>query len=47
MIESIMFFGLGFLAASLIALIIVPSVHNRAVRLTRHRLETTMPLSIA
>jgi len=34
MVEPIMFFGLGFLAASLIGLIIVPFVHGRAVRLT-------------
>src|SRR5436309_14764485 len=47
MIEPIMFFGLGFLAASLLALIIVPFVHNRAVRLTTKRLEAATPLSMA
>jgi len=47
MIEGIMFFGLGFLVASLIALIIVPLVHARAVRLTTRRVQASAPLSIA
>src|SRR5262245_52162214 len=47
MIESIMFLGLGFLAARLIALIILPLVHARAVRLTTRRVEASTPLSIA
>src|SRR5215217_2913777 len=47
MIEPIMFFGLGFLAASLLGLMIVPLVHNRAVRLTTRRLEAATPLSMA
>src|ERR1700710_462947 len=47
MIEPIMFFGLGFLAASLIGLIIVPFVHGRAVRLTVPRREAATPLSMA
>src|SRR5215470_11527905 len=47
MIEPIMFFGLGFLAASLIALITMPFVHGRAVRLTTRRLEAAIPLSMA
>jgi chromosome segregation ATPase len=47
MIEWIMFFGLGFLAASLIGLIIIPFVHARAVRLTIRRLEAATPLSMA
>src|SRR5689334_24086821 len=47
MIETIMFFGLGFLAASLIGLIIVPFVHGRAVRLTVRRLEAATPVSMA
>jgi chromosome segregation ATPase len=47
MIEPIMFFGLGFLAAALIGLIIVPFVHGRAVRLTVRRLEAATPLSMA
>ncbi|MEJ0078361.1 MAG: hypothetical protein WDO17_23540 [Alphaproteobacteria bacterium] len=47
MVEPIMFFGLGFLAASLIGLVIVPFVHGRAVRLTVRRLEAATPLSMA
>src|SRR5215210_7122443 len=47
MIEPIMFFGLGFLAASLLGLVIVPFVHGRAVRLTVRRLEAATPLSMA
>ena len=47
MIETIMFFGLGFLAASLVGLIIIPFVHGRAVRLTVRRLEAATPLSMA
>jgi chromosome segregation ATPase len=47
MIETIMYFGLGFLAASLLGLIIVPFVHGRAVRLTVRRLEAATPLSMA
>jgi len=47
MIEPIMYFGLGFLAAALIGLIILPFVHGRAVRLTVRRLEAATPLSMA
>ena len=32
MIEPIMFFGIGFLVASLIGLVIIPLVHTRAVQ---------------
>jgi chromosome segregation ATPase len=47
MVEPIMFFGIGFLVASLIGLIIIPLVHGRAVRLTMRRLEAATPLSMA
>src|SRR5216684_4089624 len=47
MIEPIMYVGLGFLAACLIALAIIPFVHARAVRLTLRRLEAATPLSMA
>jgi hypothetical protein len=47
MIESIMYFGIGFLVAILIALAIIPLVHNRAVRLTIRRLQDTIPQSMA
>jgi chromosome segregation ATPase len=47
MIEPIMFFAIGFLAASLFGLVLIPLVHNRAVRLTMRRLEAATPLSMA
>jgi chromosome segregation ATPase len=47
MIEPVMYFGIGFLAAALLGLLFVPLVHNRAVRLTMRRLEAATPLSIA
>src|SRR5262250_736671 len=47
MIEPIMYFGIGFLLAALIGLVVVPLVHNRAVRLTLRRLEAATPLSMA
>jgi hypothetical protein len=33
MIEAIMYFGIGFLVATLLGLLFIPPVHNRAVRL--------------
>jgi chromosome segregation ATPase len=47
MVEPIMIFGIGFLVASLCALVLMPLVHNRAVRLTKKRLEAAAPLSMA
>ena len=47
MIESVMYFGIGFLCASLLGLIIVPLVHNRAARLTVRRLDAATPVSMA
>src|SRR6476646_9883406 len=47
MIEPIMYFGIGFLVAALIGLVVVPLVHGRAVRLTMRRLEAAAPLSMA
>jgi len=47
MIESIMFFGGGFLVASLLALVLISFVHHRAVRLTHRRLEDAIPVSMA
>jgi chromosome segregation ATPase len=47
MIEPIMFFAIGFLVASLFGLVLIPLVHNRAVRLTMRRLEAATPLSMA
>jgi chromosome segregation ATPase len=47
MIESSMYFGIGFLLAVLSVLVVAPLVHGRAVRLTTRRLEATIPLSMA
>lgn len=47
MVEPIMYFGIGFLVAALIGLVVIPLVHNRAVRLTIRRLEAATPLSMA
>lgn len=47
MIEAIMFFTLGFLAASLIALVLLSAVWHRAVRLTTRRIEGAIPVSMA
>src|ERR1043165_8408263 len=47
MIEPIMYLAIGFLIAILCALMVVPLVHNRAVRLTTRRLEAATPLSMA
>src|SRR3989440_5402613 len=47
MVETIMYFGIGFLCASLFGLVLIPLVHNRAVRLTMRRLEAATPLSMA
>ena len=46
MIDSIMYFGIGFLVAALLGLLFIPAVHNRAIRLTMKRLEASMPVSI-
>ena len=47
MVENVMYVGAGFLLAALIGLIIIPLVHDRAVRLTMRRLEAATPLSMA
>jgi chromosome segregation ATPase len=52
MIESLMYSGLGFLAAALLVgpfglLVVMPLVHGRAERLTTRRLEATIPQSMA
>jgi chromosome segregation ATPase len=46
MIETVMYFGIGFLVAALLGLLFIPLVHNRAVRLTMKRLEASTPLSM-
>src|SRR3974377_1675219 len=47
MIEPIMYLAIGFLVSMRGGLMIVPLVHNRAVRLTTRRLEAATPLSMA
>jgi chromosome segregation ATPase len=46
MIESIMYFAIGFLVASLLALALISAVHHRAVRLTQRRLADSIPVSL-
>src|ERR1700748_3873956 len=46
MVEPIMYLAIGFLVSMLFGLMIVPLVHNRAVRLTTRRLEAATPLSM-
>src|SRR3990172_7425948 len=47
MIDIGIYVALGFLGASLLALMLVPALWNRAVRLTSKKLESTMPMSVA
>src|SRR5512136_2196266 len=47
MIESIMYFGIGFLFAAVIGLVVIPLIHARAVRLTIRHLEDSIPQSTA
>ena len=47
MVEPIMYLAIGFLVSMLLWLMIVPLVHNRAVRLTTRRMEAATPLSMA
>jgi chromosome segregation ATPase len=46
-IENIMYFALGLLIASLVALAIMPAVWRRAVRLTKKRIEAATPITMA
>jgi hypothetical protein len=45
-IEPMMYFGIGFLASTLIAIAIIPLVHNRATRLAMRRVMSSMPQSL-
>ena len=47
MVEPIMYLAIGFLLSMLCGLALMPLVHNRAVRLTRRRIEAATPLSMA
>src|SRR4030095_5405821 len=46
MIESAMYFSMGFFLACLGALVVVPFIHGRAVRLTTRQLEAKIPTSM-
>jgi chromosome segregation ATPase len=47
LIENIMYFALGLLVAGLAALIVMPAVWQRAVRLTKRRIEAATPITMA
>jgi len=47
MIEAVMYLGIGFLFAALIAVSVMPLIHGRAVRLTTRRIENSIPQSMA
>jgi DNA repair exonuclease SbcCD ATPase subunit len=47
MIESAMFFGLGFFVACLVTIFVANAVWRRAVRLTTKRVQAAMPVSLA
>ena len=47
MIEAVMYLGIGFLFAALIAVSVTPLIHGRAVRLTTRRIENSIPQSLA
>ncbi len=46
LIQTILIFALGFLAALFIAMVAAPAVWERAVFLTRKRIESSLPLSL-
>jgi hypothetical protein len=46
-IENLMYFALGMLLAMLAALIVIPAVWRRAVRLTKKRMEAATPMTMA
>ncbi len=46
MIQAVMLITLGFMVASLIGILLAPSLWSRAARLTRKQLEATLPLSL-
>lgn len=47
MVQSVLFFALGFLCAGFLALILAPAIWRRAVALTRKRIEASIPLTQA
>ena len=47
LVEKIMFFALGFLAAGLLGVALGSALWNRAVRLTRRRIEAATPVTLS
>lgn len=47
MIEFVLLFALGFLAAALVALVVAPVIQRRVVALTERRIRASVPLSAA
>ncbi|MGC1584121.1 MAG: hypothetical protein WA791_00200, partial [Rhodomicrobium sp.] len=47
MIQAVLLIALGFLTASLIGVLVAPAFWNRASRLTRKRLEQTLPVTLS
>ena len=47
MVETLMVFSLGFLVSTLLALLVIPALNERADRLSRRRVEAQLPMSIA
>ena len=47
MIEFLLIFALGFLAAAILGMLVTPAIHGRIVKLTEKRIEATVPLSHA
>jgi predicted nucleic acid-binding Zn-ribbon protein len=47
MIQAILLIALGFLTATLIGVLIAPSLWSRAYRLSRRRLEQTLPVTLS
>lgn len=46
-VENVMYFALGLLVSGLVALVIMPAVWRRAVRLTKKRIEAATPITMA
>ena len=47
MVQSVLFFALGFLCAAFLALMVAPAFWRRAVSLTRRRIEAAVPLTLS
>ena len=45
LVQSVLFFVLGFLCAGFLALMVAPAIWRRAVALTRKRIEASIPLT--